>query len=188
LAKASWPLTLRSERLTLREFVPDDWEAVHRYATLPDVFRYQPWGPNTPADSRSFVAEIMASARVEPRARFALAVTGVGSGSFFGTAEINVRNRDQRAAEIAYVLHPDYWGQGLATEAANLLVAYGFGELGLHRIFATCDPRNVASAKVLRKAGMTYEGRMRAVMLIRDGWRDSDLFSILEHEFSGSNG
>jgi RimJ/RimL family protein N-acetyltransferase len=45
---------------------------------------------------------------------------------------------------------------------------------------ATCDPRNVASARVLEKVGMTYEGRMRHTLLLRDGWRDSDVYSILE--------
>jgi RimJ/RimL family protein N-acetyltransferase len=53
----------------------------------------------------------------------------------------------------------------------------------LHRIFATCDPRNVASRRVLTKIGMTHEGRMRETLLIRDGWRDSDVYAILKHEF-----
>jgi RimJ/RimL family protein N-acetyltransferase len=53
----------------------------------------------------------------------------------------------------------------------------------LHRIFATCDPRNTASAHVLQKVGMRLEGRLRDTMLIRDGWRDSLVYSVLEHEW-----
>ncbi len=45
------------------------------------------------------------------------------------------------------------------------------------------SPRNVASSKVLEKTGMTKEGRMREDLLIRDGWRDSFLYSILVHEW-----
>lgn len=54
---------------------------------------------------------------------------------------------------------------------------------GLQRIYATCDPRNLASARILGKLGMTWEGRHRHTALIRDGWRDSDVFSILEDEW-----
>jgi RimJ/RimL family protein N-acetyltransferase len=66
---------------------------------------------------------------------------------------------------------------------AQLLLRFGFREMHLHRIFATCDPRNLASARVLEKIGMLYEGRMREVMLIRDGWRDSALYAVLEDEW-----
>jgi RimJ/RimL family protein N-acetyltransferase len=50
-------------------------------------------------------------------------------------------------------------------------------------VYATCDPRNAGSARVLTKIGMTYEGRMRETVLIRDGWRDSDLYAILDREW-----
>ena len=63
--------------------------------------------------------------------------------------------------------------------AARELLRLGFGEHGRHRIFGTCDPRNLASAAVLRKIGMRYEGRMRGTAYIRDGWRDSELYAIL---------
>jgi RimJ/RimL family protein N-acetyltransferase len=56
--------------------------------------------------------------------------------------------------------------------------------MGLHRIYATCDPRNVASARVLGKLGMTHEGRHRHTALLRNGWRDSEVFSILDHELA----
>lgn len=55
----------------------------------------------------------------------------------------------------------------------------GFADHGRHRLFGTCDPRNLASAAVLKKIGMRYEGRMRGTMYIRDGWRDSDLYARL---------
>ncbi|MET9021423.1 GNAT family protein [Actinopolymorpha sp. NPDC004070] len=48
---------------------------------------------------------------------------------------------------------------------------------------ATCDPRNAGSAALLRRLGMAYEGRLRHTMLLRDGWRDSETFGILEDEW-----
>ena len=73
--------------------------------------------------------------------------------------------------------------RGWATEAAGLLLRFGFNDLRLHRIAATCDPRNVASARVLEKIGMLYEGRLREALLIRDGWRDSSVYAILDREW-----
>ncbi|WP_353958327.1 GNAT family N-acetyltransferase [Fictibacillus sp. b24] len=67
------------------------------------------------------------------------------------------------------------------------LLQFGLEKLQLHRIFVTCDPRNKASEKVLSKIGMTLEGRMRECILLKDGWRDSMLFSMLEHEWKRLN-
>jgi [ribosomal protein S5]-alanine N-acetyltransferase len=100
-----------------------------------------------------------------------------------GVGEVNIRDRSNRNGEIAYIINPDYWSSGYATEAANILIAFGFTELKLHRLFATCDPRNIGSSRVLEKVGMTKEGRIREELWIKDGWRDSLLFSILEQEW-----
>jgi RimJ/RimL family protein N-acetyltransferase len=91
--------------------------------------------------------------------------------------ELNLRRNEQ--GEIGYGLHPDHWGRGLATRAAHMLVELGFAQHRLHRIFVTCDPRNTASASVLKRLGMTHEGRLREDLLIRDGWRNSDVYSLL---------
>ena len=58
-----------------------------------------------------------------------------------------------------------------------------FEEMGLHRVQATCHPDNLSSARVLRKLGMTHEGRLRQNLRLDDGWRDSELFGILDHEW-----
>ncbi|MFB6877881.1 GNAT family N-acetyltransferase [Streptomyces sp. NPDC056323] len=81
-------------------------------------------------------------------------------------------------------MHPRVWGRGVVTVIGRELLGRGFGLIGLHRIHATCDPRNVASARVLGKLGMTHEGRHRHTALIRDGWRDSEVFSILDQEWA----
>ena len=174
---------INGHRIALRELTRDDWPDIHAYASLPEVCRFQAWGPNTPDESRVFVERAIASADEEPRSRFALAVLLANTTRAIGMGELSVRDAGFRTGEIAYVLHPEYWGRGLATEVAQFLLRFGFREMHLHRIFATCDPRNLASARVLKKIGMLYEGRMREVMLIRDGWRDSALYAVLEDEW-----
>jgi ribosomal-protein-alanine N-acetyltransferase len=176
-------IELTSERLLVREMAPEDWPAVHEWASRPEACRYQTWGPNTPEETQAFVGRVVAAAAAEPRTEFTLLAQLRDTGRVVGSGSLFVRSQQFGTGEVAYIVHPDNWGQGIASEMAAALVGWGFAELGLHRVFGTCDPRNVASARVLRKLGMTHEGRMRHTALIRDGWRDSELYAVLEHEW-----
>jgi len=175
---------MSASRVHLRELLVDDWPDVHAYSSRPEACRFQAWEPNTPEESRAFVEAAVAAAQQRPQTRFPFAIVLTGATRAIGVGELHVRSYPFRTGEISYILHPDYWGQGLGTEVARQLLRKGFGELKLHRIYATCDPRNVASARILQKVGMTYEGRLRDTILIRDGWRDSDMYSILEGEWT----
>lgn len=157
--------------LKLRPLALDDVTAVHSWACLPESCRYQAWGPNTYEQTEAYVRAGVAA----PPDRMVFAV--LVDGDVVGSAELKLRGPS--TGEIAYAVHPRLWGQGIATAAARELLRRGFSEHGLHRISGTCDPRNLASAAVLRKIGMRFEGRMRGTAYIRDGWRDSDLYAIL---------
>jgi [ribosomal protein S5]-alanine N-acetyltransferase len=177
------PLTLTGPRLVLRDFTLDDWPSVYAYASRPEASRFQAWEPNSPGDSQVYVAGAVAAARDDPRTLFRLAVVLSTQATVVGAGDLKIHSQQFRIGEIAYIIHPDYWGHRYATEVARLLLEFGFASLGLHRISGTCDPRNIASARVLERVGMQYEGRLRETLLIRDGWRDSSLYSILEHEW-----
>lgn len=173
--------SLSNERLLLREFTTSDWIGVHTYASQEIVCRYQPWGPNTEKDSQHFVNQAIKDSAQHPRTRFVFAI--IYDEILIGAGEFNIRDFTNKVGEIGYIVNPDYWGKGIATEVATLLIDFGFGELKLHRIYATCDPRNIGSSRVLEKVGMTKEGRLREGLLMKDGWRDSSLYSVLEHEW-----
>jgi RimJ/RimL family protein N-acetyltransferase len=167
--------------VTLDEIVAEDWPAVHSWACLAEVCRYQPWGPNTEDETRDFVAGAVRAWSESPQRRFPQ-VARLGR-DVVGMGELHIRSAVQRQGEISYIVHPRVWGRGIGTEIGRQLLAHGFGELGLHRIHATCDPRNLGSARVLAKLGMRLEGRLRHTALIRDGWRDSLVHSVLEDEW-----
>jgi ribosomal-protein-alanine N-acetyltransferase len=167
-----------TERLVLRDITADDVEAIHAYAGDPEVCRYMVWGPNTLEDTRAFVKEeLEVLAAAEGKVYNKLVVDA--SGLVIGGTEIRVLSAEHRRGEFGYVYRRDQWAQGYATEVARAMVAFGFGELGLERISATCDPRNHASARVLEKAGLRLEGRMRHHVLVRGQWRDSLLYAVL---------
>lgn len=174
---------LESERIILKEMIEENWRGVHNYASQSIVCQYQPWGPNTEDESKCFVKQIIEDAKIVPRSRFVFAVFDKGNNEMIGAGEFNLRDASNKAGEIGYIIHPDYWGKGIATEVAQLLIELGFNEFNLHRIYATCDPRNSGSIKVLEKNRMTKEGRMREDLWVKDGWRDSFLYSVLEQEW-----
>lgn len=176
--------SLKGNQIYLRELRFTDWIDVHAYASQERVCRFQAWGPNTEEQTQAFVKQIIEDAQEVPRTRFAYAIVELNTQKMNGMIEFNIRSFIDRSGEIGYSVHPDYWGQGVATEASGLLLKFGFEELLLHRIYATCDPRNMGSSRVLSKIGMTYEGRLRDALLIRDGWRDSLVFSMLEQEWN----
>ena len=175
-------ISLSNNSLSLREFRYDDWKSVHEYASQEIVSQYQAWGPNNETDSKMFVEKVIKDSRKTPRVRFAFAV--IFEDKLIGTAEISIRNFNHRNGEISYIINPNFWGRGFATDIAYLLIDFGFEHLALHRIYATCNPRNIASTRVMEKVGMKKEGIMRECLLIKDGWRDSLLFSVLEYEWN----
>jgi len=179
------PITdLRLERLRLREWREDDWRAAHAYASDPEVVRYMDWGPNTKEETRSFIAASMWAAQATPRTRYDLAVTLSEGAEVIGGCRIWIESAEHRDASIGYSLARAHWGHGYATELARGLIRFGFETLGMHRIWAIVEPENTASARVLEKAGMQREGRLRDHRYAKGRWRDSALYAILAQEWA----
>lgn len=180
-AREGYHRGVNPDALTMRSLTGDDWESVHAWGSRPEVCRYQAWGPNSVEQSRGFASAAEAAWRQAPQRRWVYLAER--DGRAVGTGELRIRSRDHGQGEIQYLVHPQMWGQGVGTAIGRRLLAIGFENLGLHRIYATCDPRNAGSLAVLRKLGMTAEGLLRHTMMLRDGWRDSMMFSVLAHEW-----
>jgi RimJ/RimL family protein N-acetyltransferase len=124
------------------------------------------------------VAAAVASTVVMPRTEYYLAVTA--GGELVGFVRLALGG--VKAAKLGYAIHADHWGNGYATDAARTIVRLGFDELGLHRITAAVGPTNHASMTVLTHLGFAREGTLREHVFTGGRWRDSVLFSLLEHE------
>ncbi|MEH1864033.1 MAG: GNAT family protein [Nostoc sp.] len=176
-------IPLETQRLILRDFVESDWQAVHQYASDDEVVRYLTFGPNSEEDTKNFLQREISLQGEEPRQHFALAVTLKTQQQLIGICRISVQDIYNKTGSIGYCFTKKFWGQGYATEAVKAVVSFGFQELSLHRIFATCHPENIASARVMQKIGMQQEGYLREHHWIKGEWRDSWLYAILEHEW-----
>lgn len=170
---------LETKRLILRAIEPADLEALYRFRSLPKVYRYMVSKPDTQKDTANFIKWTIAERKKKPILNHYWAVVVQKTGDLIGKCNINIVNPGHREASLGYDLHPDFWDQGYATEAAKRMIAFGFKDLKLHRIYATCDPKNVGSRKVLLKAGMKWEGTFRKNMLQKGKWRDTHQYAIL---------
>lgn len=140
-------------------------------------------GTNTEEETRHLLLETMARQQEEPRTQHAFAVIQTAEDALIGNCLVRISSVRNREGEIGFCFARSHWGRGYATETARRLIGFGFTELSLHRIWATCDPENVASGRVLEKSGMTREGRLREHVCIQGSWRDSYLYAILDQEW-----
>jgi len=173
---------IQTGRLTLRDLEETDWEAVHSYASDPEVVRYMNWGPNTEDETKKYVQRSIVSGREQPRKDYELAIVLKKDEKLIGSCGIHVSDPDNQEGWIGYCFNSKFWRQGYATETARALLRFGFSQLNLHRVFALCDPENAASAHVLEKAGMQQEGHLRERKLRRGKWHDELLYAAIDHK------
>jgi [ribosomal protein S5]-alanine N-acetyltransferase len=168
--------TIRTTRLVLRPFGPDDAPVVQRLLSDRAVAEQtltvpHPYPPGAAAEFIGQHAEWIALGK-----RLIWAITR--DHELVGAMGLHIVAAHRRA-EVGYWIGRAHWGQGIATEALRVVLAYGFDVVGLHRIDAQHYRENPASGAVMRKVGMTHEGRLRGVVL-RDGVpRDNELYAML---------
>jgi len=167
-------MRLELSRSVIREWVVGDRESLVRHANHPgvaanlrDVFP-SPYGL---ADADGFLAFVTARS---PQTSFAIEVDGEASGGIGLKLHTDV---ERMSGELGYWLGEARWGRGVMTEVVRAFTDWGFATFALHRIYAVPYATNPASARVLEKAGFTYEGRMRRSVIKRGQVLDQLLYS-----------
>jgi RimJ/RimL family protein N-acetyltransferase len=174
---------IETERLLLREFRAGDESHIHEYASDPEVVRLMIWGPNTPEMTRAFLEGALNAQERWPRPGVELAIERKEDHRLIGSIGLRIKDEANRSADIGYVLNRSCWGRGYMTEAARAILDAAFRDLHLHRVWATCDPRNHASYRVMEKIGMRREALFCKNAFEKNEWRDSYLYAILAEEW-----
>ena len=150
-------IILETERLTLRTWTLDDAAAGFRVWSDPEVMRYVGTGrPNeTVEETRAWLGRMIAH---HERHGFGFwAVVEKGNKEVIGSCGMSYQRDGGLPIEFGYTLARTHWGRGYATEAAAACLRYAFEQLRLSKLSASVDSRNIASQRVLKKIGFTYE-------------------------------
>jgi len=170
-----------TQRLRLKEVSVADINAIHKLHSFKEVDEFNTLGiPGSITDTEILVNEWVGKQKTTPRVSFIFSITLIDTDEFIGLIALNIGKLNYKIAEVWYKLDPAYWQNGYATEALKAILNFGFTDLGLHRIEAGCAVENIASVKVLEKAGMTREGRKRKILPIRGKWTDNYFYAILD--------
>ena len=159
-------LQLLTPRLILRDFVEGDLPNVHAFRSDPEVARFiDDLLPESLGQSRSWLDAVIYHNRKRPREAYNLAIVHATEGPVIGWIGIGGSERYPEPGELGfgYMLNRAWWGRGYATEAVRAIVDLGFRVLGGQRISAWCHAENLASARVLEKAGLSFQRRYEHV-------------------------
>ncbi len=164
---------MKSERLQLKPISPEDVDALHALWNEPDVRRYL-WGNRKlSVDDVAGIVERSQAMHAESRGGLwrVEGLEGETAGELIGFGGFWEFGEEQNL-QILFGLAPHHWGMGLATELARCLIDYGFDTLGMERIRGATESSNVSSQRVMEKAGMKFDER------VRSGGRDTTYYVI----------
>jgi RimJ/RimL family protein N-acetyltransferase len=171
-------------RLTLRPYEKGDLAGLHDMFGRDDVCRYLMWEPMDLAAATALLERRLSQTQAEADGEaILLAAVETGTGRMVGEFMLRLTSATSRQGEIGWSMHPDVHGRGLATEGAREVLRMGFEDLGLHRIVAESDPRNLASIRVMEHLGMRHEARFVENEFLKGEWIGSVICAILESEW-----
>lgn len=160
-------------KVDIRKWQLDDIQILAKHANNPNIVRNLNDGfpsPYTEKDAEEFIRMVMDSP-----ALFAITVDGEVAGSIGLFLQSGVHRKN---AELGYFLAEEYWGKGITAQAVKLTVEYGFSHFDINRIFARPFGYNLASQRVLQKAGFTLEGHFEKTLYRNGEFMDETIYAI----------
>ncbi|HWL24422.1 MAG TPA: GNAT family protein [Ureibacillus sp.] len=184
--KGDHVVKIEGERLYLKTFIESDARSLSELLTNNKYF----WAQYEPLHEEYFytedaqlrkILESMQLMRVNREYSFGIYTKGrhqlIGHISLYA-----IKKLPYSSAFIGYSIDERFTRKGIASEAVNHLVRFGFNELNLHRIEAYVSPKNIGSIKVLERANFVREGLLRKLLYINGVWEDHYMYSILKEE------
>ena len=172
--------TIRTQRLILRKITSDDLEMIYNWMSDPEVTKYEDWIPHESVDyTRGFISWLTGDYKSEQTYCW-----GIQLGEEIVGFTL-VTGLNKWSGSIAYYLKKDCWSKGYATEAVDAILNFMFLEVGVDRITAKHSIKNIASGKVLKRAGMRYRGHVKEFEYYtnKSEWHDCDFYAITKEQY-----
>lgn len=174
---------IETARLILRRPAEEDLAPFMAYLNDPLVARYQSWESYTEEQARAVIERQKGVEPGTPGQWFTFAAELKETGVMIGHVALSVKADDPRQAEIGFTFARGQQGQGLAREAAEAVLDYAFGVLGLHRVSAVADCENARSVALLERLGMRREGHFVENVWFKGAWGSEYLYAVLRREW-----
>ncbi len=169
---------IRTERLLIRGFRDGDADELWQRRNDPEVARYQNWAVPFPrGDAARMAAELAAMSGPADGEWWMAVVEDAASGETLGDLALHL-SWGGRTAEVGYTFASAHWGRGYAVEALEALIAWLYGDPHVTRVFGMLHPDNPASAMVLERCGMLFEGHTRSSFWLGDDCSDDWIYGM----------
>ncbi len=168
---------LQTERLYLRKITPEYAEDMYEYSKDYEVTKYLTWSPHASLfQTRNYLKTL--EAQYNAGSFFDWGLILKDNRKFIGTCGFTSIDTSKRIAEIGYVLSRDYWGMGLAPEAAKRVMDFGMENLGIRHFQAKFIEGNLRSASVMKKCGMKFDSIHYNSMYVKGEYKTIHVYSV----------
>lgn len=172
---------IETERLVLRTLKETDMEFIYRQFSDMDMCRFFNEPPCESLEKAQEIMNYYKNPGKEPQHRWMMVKKT--DHEPVGTLGYHCYNSSFSKVEIGYDVWKEFWKEGYASEVLPVLLALCFDSLHVNRVYATLDPENIASKKLLNKFGFRYEGILRESEKVGDRFIDIMYMSLLKREF-----
>ncbi|MBO3064676.1 GNAT family protein [Staphylococcus shinii] len=161
-----------------RDLKDTDIEDINELYNLTEVNKYQTWGVQSYEDTKEFIDEVI----TQDSDLVYNVLVNPDTDKVIGTIQLAI-DEGNKSAEIKFIIHPNYWNNGIATNIAKTIIKYAFKVLKLNRVWASIDSNNIAARMVLQNLEMKLEGVFRENRLVDGEYRDTLKYAILKSEY-----
>ncbi|MBR5228488.1 MAG: GNAT family N-acetyltransferase [Firmicutes bacterium] len=176
---------ITTERLILKPFGQDDLDIIYQLYSNREIMRYMPVACMDMEAAERHLNKIVGDWQKKPLLNMEMLVSLKDTGEKIGRCRIHIEEETE-SGMIGWLLLEKEWNKGYATEITKALINYCFDELGLRRVCALCNPKNIASNTVLQTCGLRKEGHyIEKCKYEKDGvvsWEDEASYAMLKSE------
>ena len=168
---------IETKRLILRRMILEDLDAYFTIRTNVNAMKHICMTIPTREETQAKILRINEMINMNEGVAWAICLKT--DNLMIGTVSFHKVIKEHYRAEIGYMLHPDFWKQGIISEALESVIHYGFNNMCLHSIEAQIDPANIGSEMVLKKFKFVKEGYFKENYFFEGKFLDTAVFSLI---------